>query len=201
MVSSLRLLRWFSVFAPKFALDQNVAQVPVNLQPELGSSIFSFSSLVSGSPFVSLFYCDGAFSLANGKAAAAVAMFNSSCALIDGVADQVGARSVLGTEAFAIRTACLLGSIRGCQESIICSDSKRVIELSSWDLKPPWEIAAIIDYIRAIEANRSVKFIFIPRNCNFVAHWVLQASIRGDLPVNWVSSPPSRLQCLISKLM
>lgn len=125
--------------------------------------------------------CDGAFQKFKNKAAAAVVLLDSDFSLRDGVADRVVVNSALGAEAYAIRAACVLGSIRRCRELVVCSDSKFVIELSSSDLEPPWEITSVIADIRT-------------------AHWVVQASVSGALSEDWVSNVHPILQSLINEI-
>ena len=78
----------------------------------------------------------------------------------------------LVAEALAVRSACLLGAVRGLAGLPICSDSKEVISLASSNLDPPWEINVIIQDIRSLAHPSGFKFIHAPRNFNKVAHCI-----------------------------
>ena len=87
-------------------------------------------------------------------------------------------------EGYAVRKACWFAAAQNLVGLTICSDSKSVITLASSDLEPLWEISEIIEDIRSLAVELHLMFVFIPRDLNVVAHWVVKSASKSFLPAN-----------------
>ena len=79
---------------------------------------------------------------------------------------------------------------------VVESDNKFVIHLCVSEDVPPWECGAIIHDIKGMAARSQLSFQWCPRAANGTAHWVAQAFLHGNLPLDWVSHPPAALRIL-----
>ncbi|GJR48891.1 pol polyprotein [Tanacetum coccineum] len=114
--------------------------------------------------------CDGAFKWNQG----AVGIVARDCegSLLLCLGERWHTSSVLATELIALRTACSLAMTKGWYGAIIESDSQLAISLASSDSDPPWSLATIVSNINDWASQLHLRFSWIPRTCNRVAHIV-----------------------------
>ncbi|GKA83147.1 reverse transcriptase [Tanacetum coccineum] len=121
-------------------------------------------------------------------------LFNkNSCAAFGIVArDSVGLlRYVIGNRCHAVcllyakiitvHSACLLASNHVWFNAIVESGSQITISLSSLDMSPPWSLAALVEDIRIWAKNMRIRFSWINRESNQVAHWVARNAFSSTL--------------------
>ncbi|KAM7461363.1 hypothetical protein LguiA_029484 [Lonicera macranthoides] len=102
-------------------------------------------------------FCDASFDCANSEAAVGCVLFHSTGTLLDGIRKKVLASSALVAEALAIKEVCRMVHMRNLSNISIASDCKVVISILSFDLKPPWEIKAILADIKELVSARNIN--------------------------------------------
>ncbi|KAL7186034.1 hypothetical protein ACSBR2_027898 [Camellia fascicularis] len=120
--------------------------------------------------------------------------------LIDGLTSSCHVSSSLQGEALACQYACLLANTRNLSQVEIEGDNKSVIQLCVSEDVPPWECGSIFTDIQRLVSYRNLSFCWAPRTAKSAAHWVAQTSLRGLLPLDWVSHPPPALANLLREL-
>lgn len=151
-----------------------------------GDEVFSSGVLHSGGLKI---LCDGAFNFDSNSTTIGCDLIDGSFGLCVIVSKSVRTLSALMSEALAMRETCL--GLQACNLQAVSAfnDSKILISLISSELDPPWEVAVIVKNIRFLSAPLGIRWQFLPRSFNLVAHWVAKESIRGSLFVNWVYTP------------
>jgi ribonuclease HI len=198
-----------TIFKAEFSsLGKTFLQIKRNLESlssgNSGISTFkprvsSISASVAPSPGSCLkFYCDGAFLPGTIDGVCGGALIRDNV-FVDGFGSTFCAKSTLISEAYAIREATYKAANANLSGITILSDSKTCIDALSGNIKDPWVIATILNDIRIQACNVNVKWQFISRSRNFIAHWIAASSLHGLLPCNWISSPPVELEILLSK--
>ncbi|GJZ52069.1 reverse transcriptase, partial [Tanacetum coccineum] len=59
------------------------------------------------------------------------------------------------------------------------------ISLSSLDMSPPWSLAALVEDIRIWAKNMHIRFSWVNRESNQVAHWVARNAFSSTLGFSW----------------
>lgn len=67
------------------------------------------------------------------------------------------------------------------------------------ELDPPWEVSAVVWDIKQLGLEMKIKFRWIRRTANALAHAVATKVIRGLLPGHWVAYPPSFFPSILAK--
>ncbi|GKD54100.1 reverse transcriptase [Tanacetum coccineum] len=86
------------------------------------------------------------------------------------IGNRCHAVSPLHAEIIAVHAVCLLASNHGWFNAIVESDSQIAISLSSLDMCPPWSLAALVEDIRIWAKNMRIRFSWVNRERNQVAH-------------------------------
>ncbi|XP_028056949.1 uncharacterized protein LOC114260949 [Camellia sinensis] len=141
--------------------------------------------------------CNVAIKKDSSVASIAVLLRNFGGRLIDGLTSSCRVSSSLQGEALACRYVCLLASTSNLSQVEIKGDNKSVIQLCVSEDVPPWECGSIFTDIQCLASHGGFSFCWAPRTANSAAHWVAQASLRGHLPLDWVSHPPPALANLL----
>ncbi|KAI8537679.1 hypothetical protein RHMOL_Rhmol09G0042900 [Rhododendron molle] len=137
--------------------------------------------------------CDVAYKKEDTNNKVAVVIRDHRGATIDGRAKTFNILSALQGELVAIREACFMVSRSSWQGATVESDCREAILLSSSENIPPWEVAAVVLDIRELAKARGIIFSWARRTANKAVHTVAALAKSGNLPCNWVSSPPFSL--------
>ncbi|KAI8543151.1 hypothetical protein RHMOL_Rhmol08G0195200 [Rhododendron molle] len=133
--------------------------------------------------------CDVAVHHNGREGICAAVLRNSEGILVDGQVINAKINSPLHGELVAIRLACGMVKSLGIRRAIVESDNQMAIKLSVSELVSPWDVAAVVLDIRQLCEEEDIKFAWIRRNANGLAHSVAGQAPKGLLPVNWVASP------------
>lgn len=142
---------------------------------------------------------DGAFNSSRGLAAFGVIARDSG-----GLAQwwnygKVLVTSPLAIEAWALRIACVMAEERNIDRAIFESDCKHLVDLLvDSKLECPWEIATIVDDIKAWASRRQWTFTWCRRECNKAAHWIASNCLARRSLFHTGCIPPA-LESLLSK--
>ncbi|GKD26013.1 reverse transcriptase [Tanacetum coccineum] len=104
--------------------------------------------------------------------------------------------SLLQAEIITVHFACSLVFNHGWFNAIVESDSQIAISLSSLDTSPPWSLAALVEDIRIWAKNMQIRFSWVNRESNQVAHWVAHHAFSSTLGFSWDVSFPDELTSL-----
>lgn len=77
------------------------------------------------------------------------------------------------------------------------SDNKEAILLIVSELVLPWEVFALVLNTRELVLSSALKFNWIRRTGNKLAHPVAALARRGLIPINWVSVTSSFLSAIV----
>ncbi|KAL7246360.1 hypothetical protein ACSBR2_001467 [Camellia fascicularis] len=80
--------------------------------------------------------------------------------------------------------ACAFSHTLNLRQVHVEGDNKSVIDLSVFELVPPWDCQAIIHDIRFAQSRRNIFFSWSPRSTNRLAHWVASCHLKGMLPLD-----------------
>lgn len=94
--------------------------------------------------------------------------------------------------------AVIGGVIKQLRFCTIVVDNQALVEQSSSENVPPWEISVIIEDIRDLARRQNVDFRFVPRKCNRAAHWLAAKACDEGLFHNWLGCRPPHLVFLIA---
>ncbi|KAI8016996.1 hypothetical protein LOK49_LG04G00979 [Camellia lanceoleosa] len=142
--------------------------------------------------------CDVAVLHGSSCAAAAAVLRDEHGRMVDGLTKKMCVSSPFQGEAQTCRLACLLAHQHNLLDVLVEGDNKAVIHLCATETVPLWECAAVLSDIKRLASQGRFSFQWRPRASNKVAHWVAWACLHDQLPVNWVSNPPSPLLCLLT---
>ncbi|GJR42936.1 reverse transcriptase [Tanacetum coccineum] len=127
--------------------------------------------------------CDAAFE--NSSAAFGIVARDCAGLLRYVIGNRCRAVSLLHAEIIAVHFACSLVFNHGCFNAIVESDSQIAISLSSLDTSPPWSLAALVEDIRIWAENMQIRFSWVNRESNQVAHWVAHHAFSSTLGFSW----------------
>nr|GFA68385.1 reverse transcriptase [Tanacetum cinerariifolium] len=108
--------------------------------------------------------------------------------------------SPIHAKIIAVHYACSPAFNHGCFNAIMKYDSQIAIFLSSLDMPLPWSLAALVDDIRLWAKYMHIRFSWVNRKSNKVAHWVARNAFSSTVGFSWdVSFPdePPRFRCVI----
>ncbi|KAI8542403.1 hypothetical protein RHMOL_Rhmol08G0136200 [Rhododendron molle] len=113
------------------------------------------------------------------------------------VVSQEAALRILG-DAQGAYTAYRIGEIAlGLSCMTVESDNKEAILLSISELVLTWEVFALVLDTRELVLSSALKFNWIRRTRNKLAHPVAALARRGLIPINWVSVTSSFLSAIV----
>ncbi|GJR94097.1 reverse transcriptase [Tanacetum coccineum] len=112
------------------------------------------------------------------------------------IGNRCHAVSPLHAEIIAAHSACSLAFNHGWFNAIVESDSQIAISLLSLDMSPPWSLAAVVEDIRIWAKNMHIRFSWVNRESNQVAHWVAHNAFSSTLGFSWDVSFPDELTSL-----
>ncbi|GJQ99829.1 reverse transcriptase [Tanacetum coccineum] len=112
------------------------------------------------------------------------------------IGNRCRAVSPLHAEIIAVHFACSLVFNHGWFNAIVESDSQIAISLSSLDTSSPWSLAALVEDIRIWAENMQIRFSWVNRESNQVAHWVAHHAFSSTLGFSWDVSFPDELTSL-----
>ncbi|GKB74643.1 reverse transcriptase [Tanacetum coccineum] len=112
------------------------------------------------------------------------------------IGNRCRAVSPLHAEIIAVHFSCSLVFNHGWFNAIVESDSQIAISLSSLDTSSPWSLAALVEDIRIWAENMQIRFSWVNRESNQIAHWVAHHAFSSTLGFSWDVSFPDELTSL-----
>ncbi|KAI8553474.1 hypothetical protein RHMOL_Rhmol05G0019100 [Rhododendron molle] len=107
--------------------------------------------------------------------------------------------SPLQGELIAIRLACVMARALRISNACIESNNQQAIKLSVSELDPSWEVLALVSDIRQLGEVLGLKFSWVKRTGNHLAHTVASKALRNLLPLSWVAAPPFFISSIVHK--
>lgn len=114
--------------------------------------------------------CDASWYSGHSRGWGGIILRDSRGRLIDGRRFRNSTNSAFLAEASVIREACLFATALDINSTTIENDNAQLISLSVSELVSPWEVTAIISYIRSLAAELKLSFRWTPREGNEAAH-------------------------------
>ncbi|XP_028118971.1 uncharacterized protein LOC114316519 [Camellia sinensis] len=142
--------------------------------------------------------CDVAVLQGSSRVTIATMLRDKNGHLVNGLTKKLCISSPFQGEAQACCLACLLVHQFNLLDVLVEGDNKVVIYFCVTETVPPWECGAILSDIKLLVSQGRFSFQWRPRVSNKVAHWVAQACLHDQLPVDWVSNPSSPLLCFLA---
>ncbi|KAI8543672.1 hypothetical protein RHMOL_Rhmol08G0237200 [Rhododendron molle] len=137
--------------------------------------------------------CDVAIPKGGGEGKLAVVIRDWKGKILDGLTRTTVASSTLSGELRAIRAACAMVTCLGIRGVEVEADNKQAILLSVSELVPPWEVSSEVLDIRHFAKEWDIKFRWVRRGANRVAHEIAALAKKNILPCNWFNFPPLSL--------
>nr|GEZ82491.1 hypothetical protein [Tanacetum cinerariifolium] len=176
----------------KFVTHQSISALPYR-PPTL---IPPHTLLHSGYPHDSSvkLNCDDAFK--NLSAAFGIVTCDSTGLLSYSLGNRWHDMFPLHAKIIAVHYACSLAFNHGCFNAIVESDSQIAISLSSLDMPLPWSLADLVDDIRLWAKEMYIRFSWVNRESNKVAHWVARNAFSSTVGFSWDVFFPDELTSL-----
>lgn len=67
------------------------------------------------------------------------------------------------------------------------------------ELVPPWDVRGVVMDIRHFAKEAAIKFKWVRRTANMVAHEVASLALKNSLPCNWIMNPPVSIVTVLEK--